>query len=75
MQDDYPPSAILEAAEANSNLSCAYASLFIHPYLLQDDYAGPDKMTKESFKAMLQAIQAKGYTFVSPLTIQTRTLQ
>ena len=75
VQVGYGPDAVVEAAEANKNLDCAYASLFVHPYLLQSDYVGADKLTKDSLKKMITDIQAKGYTFVDPLSVSTRTLQ
>lgn len=75
VQVGYGTDAILEAAEANRNLDCAYASLFVHPYLLEAGYTGADRLTKDSLKAMITGIQAKGYTFVSPLNVGTRTLQ
>lgn len=75
VQVGYGTDAVVEAAEANKNLDCAYASLFVHPYLLQSDYVGADKLTKATLTKMITDIQAKGYTFVDPMTVSTRTLQ
>ncbi|QFP77487.1 DUF2334 domain-containing protein [Deinococcus sp. AJ005] len=75
IQVGYLSDSVLDAAEANKNLSCAYASVFVHPYLLEKDYVGPDKLTKASLTALIKGIQAKGYTFVNPLNVTTRTLK
>ncbi|WP_424950250.1 DUF2334 domain-containing protein [Deinococcus sp.] len=75
VQVGYGVSDILEAAEANKNLDCAYASLFVHPYLLEAGATGPDHLTKDTLKAMIVGIQQKGYTFVNPLDVTTRSLQ
>ncbi|OLV17391.1 DUF2334 domain-containing protein [Deinococcus marmoris] len=75
IQPTYRSDAVLEAAEANKGLSCAYASVFVHPYLMADNYAGADKLTKASLTALITGIQAKGYTFVNPLNVTTRTLK
>ena len=75
IQKGYLSDAVLDAAEANSRLNCAYASFFVHPYLLEDNHVGPDKLTKGSLKKLITDIQAKGYTFVSPLDITLRTLK
>ena len=74
IQVGYLSDAILNAAEANKNLSCSYASLFVHPYLLEKDYVGPDSLNKASLTALIKGIQAKGFTFVNPLNVSTRTL-
>lgn len=75
VQVGYGTDAVLEAAEANRNLDCAYASVFVHPYLLESDYTGADRLTKATLTKLLTDIQAKGFTFVSPLDVTTRTLQ
>ena len=74
IQVGYLSDAVLAAAEANKNLSCSYASVFVHPYLLENDYVGADKLTKASLTALIKGIQAKGFTFVNPLNVNTRTL-
>ncbi len=75
VQVGYGTDAVLEAAEANKNFDCAYASLFVHPYLLEAGYTGADRLNKDTLKAMIVGIQQKGYTFVNPLDVTTRTLQ
>lgn len=75
LDPDYFASDIVATADANKNLSCAFASFFIHPYLFSADYTDRDRLTKDSFKKMLTDIQAKGFTFVNPNTVTTRTLQ
>ena len=75
IQVGYLSDAVLDAAEANSRLNCAYASFFVHPYLLENNHAGPDKLTRASLKKLITDIQAKGYTFVSPLDITLRALK
>ena len=74
IQPGYLSDAILQAADANRNLDCAYASFFVHPYLLQAGYTGSDALTKQMLKKLLTDIQARGYTFVSPLDVGLRTL-
>ena len=74
VQPGYLSDAVLEAAEANKNLDCSYASLFVHPYLMQEDPSEIDSLDKAKFRALITGIQAKGFTFVSPLDITTRRL-
>ncbi|WP_139322965.1 DUF2334 domain-containing protein [Deinococcus marmoris] len=75
IQKGYLSDSLLDAAEANSVLDCAYASFFVHPYLLESGHVGPDKLSKASLTALITGIQAQGYTFVDPLDITTRTLK
>ncbi|TDE85811.1 MULTISPECIES: polysaccharide deacetylase family protein [Deinococcus] len=74
IQEGYLADAVLEAAEANRNLACPYASLFVHPYLVESDYTGPDRLSKADFRKLITDIQAKGYTFVNPLNLTLRVL-
>lgn len=74
VQLNFLPAQVLAAADANRNLSCPYASVFIHPYLLADGFSGADRLTQDSLRALLQGIQARGFTFVSPLDIHLRVL-
>ena len=59
---------LLANAEANLVNRCAFASMFYHPYLMQ--FPGiPDAGGADSLRALIQGVEALGYTFVSPSSL------
>jgi uncharacterized protein YdaL len=69
IEDNNTPANALELARANKVLHCPWIGFFFHPYLLEADYLGADRLTPAQFEQFINDLKALGYTFVDAATV------
>jgi hypothetical protein len=70
IQEGEGPQNMIERAKANRVLRCPWIGLFIHPYLLNPEHSGSDKLTPDDLRKLIIQLQALGYEFVDPAGVK-----